>query len=181
MRSRSSGASGLQSLAGAARRLDLLLGGGAEGVRSHRQLRRDLAAGEDLDRVRALRQALLLQRLRRHLGAGLEALLKIGEVDRLRLGPEVLKRHRLLHVRPAQLAHPHVDRVLPTLIAGLALGARPSPGALMAPPRGLPEPTPLAPSQPPARPPRAGLGLQAMKTDLFRAGFLSHRLPRPDE
>ena len=51
----------LQSVAGAAGRLDLLLGGGAEGVRVDRQLLRDLAAGEDLDRVRALRQALLLE------------------------------------------------------------------------------------------------------------------------
>ena len=51
------------------------------------------------------------------LGAGVEARLEVGEVDRLRVRPELLERHRLLHVRAAQLAHPHVDRVLAALVA----------------------------------------------------------------
>ena len=88
------------------------------------ELLRDLAAGEDLDRIRALREALLLERRGVHLGAGVEALLEVAEVDRLRGGAEVLERHRLLYVRAAELSHPHVDRVLPALVAGLALGAR---------------------------------------------------------
>ena len=79
----------------------------------------------------------------RHLGAGVEALLEVGEVDRLRLGPEVLERHRLLHVRAAQLSHPHVDRVLPALIAGLALGAgRASRRPCARGPRSCPAPSP---------------------------------------
>jgi len=40
---------------------------------------------------------------------GLKASLEVEQVDRLGVGPEGLERHRLLHVRTAQLAHPHVD------------------------------------------------------------------------
>ena len=69
--------------AGAAGRLDLLPGGGAETVGLDRQLLGDLAPGEDLDRVGARRQP-APERLRGDLGAGVEARLEIGEVDRLR-------------------------------------------------------------------------------------------------
>ena len=59
----------------------------------------------------------------RHLGAVLEEI-QVGEVDGLGVRPERLERHRLLHVRAAQLAHPHVQRVLAALVAGLALASR---------------------------------------------------------
>ena len=80
--------------------------------------------------VLARRQTLRLQCLERHRSAGLEARLEVGEVDRLGVGAERLERHRLLHVRPAQLAHPHVDRVLAALEAAPGAwrpSARPSP------------------------------------------------------
>src|SRR5207248_11770935 len=63
---------------------------------------------------------------------------------------EGLERHRLLHVRPAQLSHAHVDRHLATLQARPALGARAGAGALLPAPgrlaaaRALPAPDPLA-------------------------------------
>ena len=68
----------------------------------------------------------------RDLGAGIEPRLEVGEVDRLAVRAEGLERHRLLHVRAAQLAHPHVDRVLAALVAALVLGAGASVGALVA-------------------------------------------------
>ena len=92
------------------------------------------------------------RRLRRHLGAGVEALLEVGEVDRLGLGAEVLERHRLLHVRAAQLSHPHVDRVLPALVAGLALAPEREPAPLWPRPEVLPRPRALAAADPLARP-----------------------------
>src|SRR4051812_8215625 len=101
-------------------------------MRMNVELRLDLAPGEDLDRVRPLGQALLLERRRGHFGAGVETLLEVAQVDRLRLGAEVLERHRLLHVRATKLAHPHVNRVLTALVAGLALGTSTGAGALMA-------------------------------------------------
>src|SRR5689334_22914301 len=125
MRSQWSGALELQSVAGTAGRFYLGLGGGAEAMCPHGQFLADLAASEDLDGVRALCQALFLQRLRRHLGIGVEALLEIAEIDRLRFRPEVLERHRLLFVRAAQLSHSHMNGVLPPLVAGLPFGARP--------------------------------------------------------
>src|SRR3954449_9342918 len=111
----------------------------------------DLAAGEHLDRVLALGQPLLLQALERHFGAAVEALLEVGEVDRLSLGAEVLERHRLLFVRAAQLSHPHVDRILAALVAGLALAARAGARTLVAAAGGLAEATALAPADPLAR------------------------------
>src|SRR6188474_1628335 len=133
MRSQWSGALELQSVAGTACRFYLLLCSSAEGVSFDCQLLGELATGEDLHRVRALGEPLLPQGLGRHLSIGVETLLQIGEVDRLRFGPEVLKGHRLLHVRPAQLSHPHVDRVLPTLVVGLALRPRTSASPLVSP------------------------------------------------
>src|SRR4051794_33240257 len=100
----------------------------------------NLAAGEDLDRVRALRQALCLECRHVDLGAGVEALLEIADVDRLGRGAEVLKRHRLLFVRAAQLSHPHVDRILATLVSSLALTTRTRTGALVAASGGLAQP-----------------------------------------
>ena len=80
-----------------------------------------------------------------------EALLEVGEVDRLRVGPEALERHRHLLVRAAQLAHPHVDRVLAALVAGLALRARARAVALVAAAGGLALARALAAADPLAR------------------------------
>src|SRR4051794_20295914 len=97
----------------------------------------DVTAGEDLDRVPAGGQALVLQRLGVDLGARIEAVLEVGEVDRLSLGAEVLEGHRGLFVRPAKLSHPHVDRVLATLVARLLLRARAGSVSLVAASGGL--------------------------------------------
>src|SRR4051794_41765953 len=56
-------------------------------------------------------------------GAVVEAGVEVREVDRLRVRPERLERHRHFLVRAAQLAHPHVNRVLAALEAGAGLGA----------------------------------------------------------
>src|SRR5215210_6942671 len=102
-------ASGVEELAGAARGLDLLAGRLREAVGVDGQRLGELAAPEDLDRdVLARRQP----------GAA-----QGGEVDGLGMGAEGLERHRHLLVRAAQLAHPHVDRVLAALEAGAVLGA----------------------------------------------------------
>src|SRR6201999_3711574 len=156
-------------MTGSAGGLDLFLGRLAEGVCTDRQFGRDLAAGEDLYRVGAGREALGLQRLRGHLVARLEALLEVGEVDRLGLRAEVLEGHRLLHVRAAKLSHPHVDRVLPALVAGLFLGARARAGALVATAGGLAHAAALAPTDALATVGRAGLRLQVMQADLRSA------------
>src|ERR1700761_337077 len=156
-------------MTGSAGGLDLLLGRLAETVRSDRQFGRDLTAGEDLHRVRASRQALGLQRLGGHLVAGFEALGEVGEVDRLRLGAEVLEGHRLLHVRAAELSHPHVDRVLPALVARLFLRARARARALVAATGGLAVTAALAPADALAAMGRARLRPQIVQTDLVRA------------
>ena len=52
-------------------------------MRADGELLRDLAAAEDLDRVAALREAGRAQALGRDLGAGVEARLEVGDVDRL--------------------------------------------------------------------------------------------------
>src|SRR3954451_12987023 len=128
----------------------------------------DLAAGEHLDRVLALGQPLLPQALGSDFGTAVEALLEVGEVDRLGLGAEVLERHRLLFVRAAQLSHPHVDRVLAALVAGLALGAGARARALMAAARGLAARA-LAAADPLAGLFRARLRLQVVEADLLGA------------
>ena len=69
--------------------------------------------------------------------AGLEARVEVAEVDRLRVRPEHLERHRHLLVRPAQLAHAHVDRRLAALEALAVLGAGARAVALVAAPGGL--------------------------------------------
>src|SRR3954451_8496827 len=135
----------------------------------------DLAAGEHLDRVLALGQPLLPQALGSDFGTAVEALLEVGEVDRLGLGAEVLERHRLLFVRAAQLSHPHVDRVLAALVAGLALAARAGAGALVAPTRGLAEAAALAAADPLARLFRTRLRLQVVQADLLGARHFFRR------
>ena len=118
------------------------------------------------------------QRLERDLGAGVEARVEVAQVHGLRVRAERLERHRLLHVRAAQLAHPHVDRHLAALEARAVLGARARAGALVAAAGGLavPEPWP--------RPTRlrglaaAGSRLQVVQADLLGVSsvFLSAAL-----
>src|SRR5688572_21663887 len=106
----------LEDLAGAARGLDLL----ARGLRE--------AVGVD---GQGLGQRAAAGQLDGH-GAATEARLEGAEIDRLRARAELLERHRLLHVRTAQLAHPHVDRRLAALEADAALAARARAVALVA-------------------------------------------------
>src|SRR4029450_5667922 len=128
----------LDQLAGAARGLDLLASRLREGVGVHGERLREVALAEDLDRHLSARgEVLLAQGVGGHLGSRVEASLQVPEVDRLGLGPELLERHRLLHVRATQLAHPHVDGRLPALEVHLPLGARARARALMAAARGL--------------------------------------------
>jgi hypothetical protein len=115
----------LDDLAGTAGSLDGLSRRATEGVSVHGERLGDLALGEHLDRnLLAGRQTRALERLDGDDVAGHESLLEVGEVHRLRVRPEWLKGHRLLHVRTTQLAHPHVDRHLATLERRAALGAR---------------------------------------------------------
>src|SRR6476620_182075 len=98
----------------------------------------ELATGEHLDRdALALGQPVRVERLERDLGPGVEPTLEILEVDRLRVRPERLEGHRLLHVRAAQLAHPHVDRHLAALEARAVLRACAGARALLAATGGL--------------------------------------------
>src|SRR5581483_4375263 len=97
--------------------------------------------------------------------AGLEARLEIGHVDGLRVGPERLERHRLLHVRPAQLAQSHVNRHLPTLEARTCLGAGARAVALLAATGGLAGARPLTAADGLAVLLRAGRGLQVVQAD----------------
>src|SRR5215207_1862402 len=128
----------VDDLAVAARGLDRGARGLGEPVRVHRHRLGDLAAAQDLDRhVAAGREA-----GRRHgggvdRGARVEPLFEVAEVDRLRVRPEHLERHRHLLVRPAQLPHPHVDRRLAALEACAVLRAGARPVALVAAAGGL--------------------------------------------
>src|SRR4029079_7475107 len=82
------------------------------------------AAAEHLDRdALAGRQTGAAQGVEVDRGALVEARLEVVEVHGLRVRPEHLERHRHLLVRTAQLAHPHVDRVLAALEASAVLGA----------------------------------------------------------
>src|SRR6478672_10314648 len=128
----------LDQLAGSASRLDALARTRAEGVSVDGQRLAQLALGEHLDRnVLARAQAVGLHQLDRHLGARIEAAVERGDVDRLRMRTEGLEGHRLLHVRPAQLSHAHVNRHLAALEARPALGARARARALLPAPGGL--------------------------------------------
>src|SRR5208282_5975431 len=93
-----------------------------------------LAAGET-DRA---------HRLERHLGARLEAVLERADVDRLGVRTEGLERHRLLHVRAAQLSHTHVNRHLAALEGGPAARSRARARALLPAARGLARAGPFA-------------------------------------
>src|SRR5436305_925314 len=151
-------------LAGAAGGLDLLARLGAEGMCLDCERLGDRTLGEDLDRdVLARGQALPVHRFERHGIAGLEALLEVEQVHDLGVSAEGLERHRLLHVRTAQLAHPHVDRVLTTLEACAPLGARARAPALLATARRLARARPLAATDALARPPRSRRGLQVVQ------------------
>src|SRR5579884_787581 len=165
-------------LAGAAGGLDLGLRRLGEGVGMHGQRLGQLALGQDLDRdALAGREPLGLHRLERDRGAGVEASLEIQQVDRLGVRAEGLERHRLLHVRAAQLAHPHVDRVLAALEAGAPLGARARAPALLATARGLARARALAAADPLARAARPGRRLEVVQPDALVR--LAHRRPSP--
>src|SRR5438874_171550 len=85
-----------QERQGAAGALDLLAGRFGGGVHGDRERLRQLAVREQLD-VLAQRtdQALLLQRLGRHLVAGGELRLEVADVDRLGVRAERADRHRV--------------------------------------------------------------------------------------
>src|SRR5205807_3440848 len=119
-------------------------------------------------------QPFAVQRLQGDRVAGGEAGLEVGHVDRLGVGPERLKRHRLLHVRAAQLAHPHVDWHLTALEAGPALGAGARAVALLAAAGGLAGARPLAAAHALAGAARAGRRLEVVQAD----ALLGVRLPR---
>src|SRR5918992_1172064 len=128
----------LDQLAGPARGLDLLSGGLREAVGVHGERLAQVALAEHLDgHVAARGEAGLAQRARSDLGAVVEAGVQIPQVHRLGAGAELLERHRLLHRRSAQLAPPHVDRVLPALEAHAPLVAGARARALVAAAGGL--------------------------------------------
>src|SRR5258707_13918084 len=163
---RPAAASGLDDGAGAAGGLDALARTGAEGVGVNGQRLRDLALGQHLDRdLLARRQAVGLHQLQGHLGAGCEALLQGGDVDRLGVRAEHLDGHRLLHVGAAELSHAHVDRHLAALEVGPALGARARARALLAAAGGLAGARSFAASDPLARPAADGRGREAVEPD----------------
>ena len=119
--------------------LDPLARGGAEGVRVHRQLLASARPGPRILTGMPLRVArpFAAQRSGVTSAPASKRASRSREVDRLGVRPEGLERHRLLHVRAAQLAHPHVDRVLAALEARPLLGARARAGALLAAAGGL--------------------------------------------
>src|SRR3954467_1119617 len=162
--------------ADAACTLDLLARGLRERVRVHGQLLGELALAQDLHRDALARgQAPLLERVRSDLGAVVEARLEVTEIHRLGVRAEVLEGHRLLHVRTAQLAHPHVDRHLAALEGGPALRARARARTVLAAAGGLAQARALAAPHALAGVARAWLGLQRVESDV-----LSHaRPPRP--
>src|SRR5215208_5492897 len=162
----------LDQLTGAARGLDLLASRLREGVGVHGERLREVALAEDLDRHLAARgEVLLAQGVWGHLGPRVEAGVEVAQVDRLGLRAELLERHRLLHVRAAQLAHPHVDGRLPTLEVHLLPRPRAGARALVAAAGGLAGAGALAAPDALARLPRAGGRLQRVESDPF-----THRL-----
>src|SRR5205085_9089804 len=115
-------------------RLDLLARGLRESVCRHGELLADVALAEDLDRDPLPRgEPARLEGVGRHLVAVGETLVEVAQIDRLRVRAEALERHRLLHVRPAQLAHTHVDRHLAALGAGPGLEAAAGTRAVLPP------------------------------------------------
>src|SRR5918999_2604979 len=151
----------INKLAGPARGLDLLASGLREAVGVHGERLAEVALAEHLDgHVAAGGEAGLAQRVRSDLGAVVEARLEVPQIHRLGAGAELLERHRLLHRRAAQLAHTHVDRVLPALEAKAPLVAGARAGALVAAARGLAGAGTLAAADALALLARAGGGLQ---------------------
>src|ERR1700736_6239139 len=128
----------LDHLTAPAGRLDLLARCLAEPVGVNGERLGQLGLGQHLDDdPSAGRQSLAVHRLKGHGRTRLKARLQVEQVHHLGLRAEGLKRHRLLHVRAAQLSHPHVDRVLAALEACPALGARARAPALLPATRGL--------------------------------------------
>src|SRR5687767_7575845 len=88
----------LDRLAGPARGFDLLAGGLREAVGVHGERLAQLALAEHLHgHATAGGEPGLAERVRRDLGARVEALLEVPQVHRLGAGAELLERHRLLH------------------------------------------------------------------------------------
>src|SRR3954471_16851512 len=158
----------LQQLAGSARGFDLLAGCLREPVRVHGEALAELAAAEHLDgHGAASGQAGLAQRLGGDLGAGVEARLEVGQVHGLSAGAELLERHRLLHRRAAQLAHPHVDRGLAALEAHALARAASRTRALVAAPGRLAHARAVAAPDALALLARALVGPKRMEADLL--------------
>src|SRR5215218_9070279 len=154
----------LDQLTGAARGLDLLASRLREGVGVHGERLREVALAEDLDGHLAARgEVLLAQGAWGHLGPLVEAGVEVAQVDRLGLRAELLERHRLLHVRAAQLAHPHMDRGLTPLEVHALLRARARARALVAASRGLAGAGALAAADALARLARTGGRLQRVE------------------
>src|SRR3954465_7196623 len=171
---------GLDDDRGAARGLDRLARRAAEGVGVDGELLGQRALREHLDRdVLARAEALALERVERDLVARLEAPLEILEVDRLRVRAERLEGHRLLHVRAAQLAHPHVDGHLPALEVRPALGAGARARALLAAAGCLAGARAFAAADALARLARPRRRLERVQTDAL-GGLVSHRRPPRD-
>ena len=159
-----------RSSAGSPGGLDALARGRAEGVGVDGQRLGDLALGEHLDRdVLARARPFAFSASSVTSAPRVEARLEVEQVDRLRVRPERLERHRLLHVRAAQLAHPHVDRHLAALEARAVLGARARAGALLAAAGGLADAGALAAADALARPAAAGGRLQLVQADALSA------------
>src|SRR5437588_2905348 len=158
----------LDDRAGSARALDLLARGLGEAVRAHGELLGELPLPEDLHGDALPRgETARGEGHGRDLVAVAEARVEVAEVNRLGMRTELLERHRLLHVRAAQLAEPHVDRHLPTL------GCRPRPvaaagaRAVLAPAGCLSDARALAAADALLGVPRTGRGLEAVQADLL--------------
>src|ERR1039458_10206132 len=104
-------------------------------------------------------------------------LLHVGDVDRLGVRAERLERHRLLHVRSAQLAHAHVNRHLPALESRTALGARARARALLAAAGGLARARSFAAADTLARAAAAGSGLEGVQANALLVVGLGTHLP----
>src|SRR5215204_344803 len=160
--------SGLDELAGPAGGLDPLAGRLGELVGVDRELLVELAAAEDLHGdVAPGCQAGALERGQVDGGAVVEAAGEVVQVHVLRVGPEPLERHRHLLVRAAQLAHPHVQRVLAALEVDALLGARAGAVALVAAARRLAVAGAMAAPDALAVLARAVGGLQVVEADVL--------------
>src|ERR1019366_1005611 len=107
----------------------------------------------------------------RDLGTRLEAALQRGDVDRLGVRTEGLEGHRLLHVRPAQLSHAHVDRHLTAFEGRSALGARARARALLPTAGGLAGARAFAAPDALAGTTAAGRGRQVVQADALLLVF----------